>query len=166
MRIKRHSTSGQAAIEFAIAAFIFVLVLSALTGFAAVFLKNIEMLSEARTDAGIAALGATEGSKSAGGSAASITSYAHPTIATTAGERPVDPWQEAIDGIPEESRFRDWKADAVVPVSLIPGSAKKTFTFRLTLNGEPLLEDEGHLSEEVWLPALGGIRTPGVGGGR
>ena len=166
MRIKRHSTAGQAAIEFAIAAFIFVLVLSALTGFAAVFLKNIEMLSEARTDAGIAALGATEGSRTAGGSAASITVYAHPTIATTAGERPVDPWQEAIAALPEEKRFADWKANTIVPISLIPGSAKKSFTFRLTLNGEPLLEDEGHLAEEVSLPALGGIRTPGVGGGQ
>lgn len=158
--------SGQAAIEFAIAAFIFALVVSALTGFAAVFLKNIEMLSDARTDAGVAALDATDGSRTAGGSAAGIAALAHPTITTVAGEAPVDPWQEALNTLPAESRFADWKANVLVPLSLIPGSAKKSFTFRLTLNGDPLFEDEGHLSEEVWLPAMGGILTPGVGGGR
>ncbi|MGN0852259.1 MAG: hypothetical protein ACI4Q3_02655 [Kiritimatiellia bacterium] len=155
---------GQAAIEFAVATFVFALVVSALTGFAAVFLRNVEMLGDARTDAGIAALDATDGSRRVG-SAAGIAAYAHPTVATTAGERPVDPWQEAVDALPAETRFAEWQANAVVPVSLIQGSAKKTFTFRLTLNGEPIFEDEGHLAEEVWLPALGGIRTPGVGGG-
>ena len=57
----RRSGSGQAAIEFAIGIFVFALVLTALVGFAPLFLRNFELQSEARCDAGVTALGAEEG---------------------------------------------------------------------------------------------------------
>ena len=158
--------AGQAAIEFAIAAFVLVLVMTSIIGFSRVFLKNIEMISEARTDAGIAALSSDEGSLASGGTAVGITQYAQPTIHTTAGERAVDPWQDAQSYLPAENRFADWASQAVTPITLVQGSAKKAFTFTLTLGGEPIFSEEGQISEEVWLPALNGVRTRGVGGDR
>ena len=120
----RTSRIGQAAIEFAIGVFVFALILSALIGFAPVYLKNIQLQSEARCDAGISALGAAEGADDLGGAAA-FTSRAHPSVAAEAA----DPWTYPIRNLPEEMRFGEWNGDAVSAGRLIPGGRKKDFRF-------------------------------------
>lgn len=153
------SKSGQAAIEFAIGVFVFSLILAALVGFAPVYLKNIELQSEARCDAGISALEAPEGADDLGGTVA-FTSRAHPPVAAGAP----DPWDYPIKKLPEEIRFRDWRDDTVSAGRLIPGGRKKDFRFRLFAGGEMLLDDEGMLSEELYMPAMRGLKI--VGGDR
>ncbi len=155
----RTSKIGQAAIEFAIGVFVFSLILSALIGFAPVYLKNIQLQSEARCDAGISALGATEGSDDLGGAAA-FTSRAHPAVAAEAA----DPWTYPIRNLPDEIRFGEWNGDAVSAGRLIPGGRKKDFRFRMFAGGTMLVNDEGTLSEELYMPAMGGLKT--VGGDR
>ncbi len=155
----RTSKIGQAAIEFAIGVFVFALILSALIGFAPVYLKNIQLQSEARCDAGISALGATEGSDDLGGAAA-FTSRAHPAVAAEAA----DPWTYPIRNLPEEMRFGEWNGDAVSAGRLIPGGRKKDFRFKMFAGGTMLVNDEGTLSEELYMPAMGGLKT--VGGDR
>lgn len=165
MRTDLHLRSGQAAVEFAICAFIFALIVSALVGFSGVFLRGIEMLSDARTQAGVTALDAGGGGSSAGANAAAITARAHPPAAMSVGEEARDPWDVACETLPQDPGLSDWRANSVVPVTLHQGSVKKTFNFRLTIGGETLLEDEGHLSEEMWMPSLGGINALDAGGG-
>ena len=155
----RRLCRGQAAIEFAIGVFIFTLILAALIGFAPVFLKNIELQSEARCDAGISALEAAEGADDLGGAAA-FTSRAHPPVEAKAA----DPWDYPIKHLPEEVRFVEWRGDTVSAGRLIPGGRKKDFRFRLFAGGEMLLDDEGMLSEELYMPAMRGLKT--VGGDR
>ena len=87
----RTSGRGQAAIEFAIGVFVFSLILTALVGFAPVYLKNIELQSEARCDAGISALGSAEGSDDLG-NAAAFTVYAHPPVE----DKAENPWDYPI----------------------------------------------------------------------
>ena len=152
----RTSRVGQAAIEFAIGVFVFALILSALIGFAPVYLKNIQLQSEARCDAGISALGATEGSDDLGGAAA-FTSRAHPAVAAEAA----DPWTYPIRNLPEEMRFGEWNGDAVSAGRLIPGGRKKDFRFKMFAGGTMLVNDEGTLSEELYMPAMGGLKTVG-----
>lgn len=60
MDINRKTSSGQAAVEFAIAAFLLVAIASFLLEFAPVLLANLRLQSEARLDAGIAALSDNE----------------------------------------------------------------------------------------------------------
>ena len=155
----RTSRIGQAAIEFAIGVFVFALILSALIGFAPVYLKNIQLQSEARCDAGISALGAAEGADDLGGAAA-FTSRAHPSVAAEAA----DPWTYPIRNLPEEMRFGEWNGDAVSAGRLIPGGRKKDFRFKMFAGGTMLVNDEGTLSEELYMPAMGGLKT--VGGDR
>ena len=155
----RTSKIGQAAIEFAIGVFVFALILSALIGFAPVYLKNIQLQSEARCDAGISALGAAEGADDLGGAAA-FTSRAHPAVAAEAA----DPWTYPIRNLPDEMRFGEWNGDAVSAGRLIPGGRKKDFRFRMFAGGTMLVNDEGTLSEELYMPAMGGLKT--VGGDR
>ena len=155
----RTSKIGQAAIEFAIGVFVFALILSALIGFAPVYLKNIQLQSEARCDAGISALGAAEGSDDLGGAAA-FTSRAHPSVAAEAA----DPWTYPIRNLPDEIRFGEWNGDAVSAGRLIPGGRKKDFRFKMFAGGTMLVNDEGTLSEELYMPAMGGLKT--VGGDR
>ena len=155
----RTSRIGQAAIEFAIGVFVFALILSALIGFAPVYLKNIQLQSEARCDAGISALGAAEGADDLGGAAA-FTSRAHPSVAAEVA----DPWTYPIGNLPEEMRFGEWNGDAVSAGRLIPGGRKKDFRFRMFAGGTMLVNDEGTLSEELYMPAMGGLKT--VGGDR
>ena len=157
MRIS--SCSGQAAIEFAIGVFIFSLILAALVGFAPVYLKNIDLQSEARCDAGISALESIEGVDDLG-NAAAFTSYAHPPVET--GE--ADPWKYPVENMPDEPRFSEWRGNGVSAGRLIPGGRKKDFRFRMFIGGELLVDDVGWLSEEVYMPAMGGLQT--VGGGR
>lgn len=155
----RTSKSGQAAIEFAIGVFVFALILSAIVGFAPVYLKNIQLQSEARCDAGISALGAAEGADDLGGAAA-FTSRAHPPVEAKAA----DPWDYPIKNLPEEVRFAEWRGDGVSAGRLIPGGRKKDFHFRMFAGGTLLIDDEGMLSEELYMPAMGGLKT--VGGDR
>ena len=56
MGTRKTNRSGQAAVEFAIAVFLLVFIVSFLLEFAPVLLANLRLQSEARTDAGIAAL--------------------------------------------------------------------------------------------------------------
>ena len=155
----RTSRIGQAAIEFAIGVFVFALILSALIGFAPVYLKNIQLQSEARCDAGISALGAAEGADDLGGAAA-FTSRAHPSVAAEAA----DPWTYPIRNLPDEMRFGEWSGDAVSAGRLIPGGRKKDFYVRLVLDYKVIVDDYGLLSEELYMPAMGGLKT--VGGDR
>ena len=155
----RTSKIGQAAIEFAIGVFVFALILSALIGFAPVYLKNIQLQSEARCDAGISALGAAEGADDLGGAAA-FTSRAHPSVAAEAA----DPWTYPIRNLPEEMRFGEWNGDAVSAGRLIPGGRKKDFRFMMFAGKTLLVNDKGTLSEELYMPAMGGLKT--VGGDR
>ena len=155
----RTSNRGQAAIEFAIGVFIFSLILAALVGFAPVYLKNIELQSEARCDAGISALGSTEGSDDLG-NAAAFTVYAHPP-AEIAGD---DPWSYPVKKLPDDPRLGEWRDNGVSAGCLIPGGRKKDFRFRMFAGSDMLVDDEGTLSEELFLPAMGGLKT--VGGGQ
>ena len=154
----RTSGRGQAAIEFAIGVFVFTLILAALVGFAPVYLKNIELQSEARCDAGISALGSAEGADDLG-NAAAFTAYAHPPVE----DKAEDPWDYPIRRLPEEPRFGEWRGDTVSAGRLIPGGRKKDFRFRLFAGDNMLVDDEGMLSEELYMPAMGGLKT--VGGG-
>ena len=152
----RLASCGQAAIEFAIGVFVFSLILAALVGFAPVYLKNIELQSEARCDAGISALGSAEGSDDLG-NAAAFTVYAHPPVE----DKAENPWNYPIKKLPEEPRFAEWHGNGVSAGRLIPGGRKKDFRFRMTLGGMLLVDDQGTLSEELYLPAMGGLKTVG-----
>lgn len=154
----RRLHSGQAAIEFAIGVFIFSFILTAFVGFARIYPTNIALQSEVRCDAGILALGFEEGSASLG-NAAAFTSYAHPPAETDAK----DPWDYPIERLPAEPRFGEWQGNAVSAGRLVPGGQKKRFWVRFFSGGKTLLDGEGWMSEEVYLPAMGGIKT--VGGG-
>lgn len=155
----RTRVKGQAAIEFAIGVFVFAFILSAIVGFAPVYLKNIELQSEARCDAGISSLGFTEGSDDLG-NASAFTMHANPPP----DDAGIDAWTYPIDNMPDEYRFSDWHGNGVSVGRLIPGGRKKEFRFRLFVNGQMLVDDEGTLSEELYMPAMGGIKT--VGGDR
>lgn len=150
---------GQAAVEFAMGLFIFVLILSALVGFAPLFLRNTELQSDARCDAGLAALNASEGSDDLGGVAA-ITARAQPR---RTDEADVDPWNYPIRRLPDEARFPAWRGNSLSAGGTVPGSRKKDFRFRLSVGGQLLVDDVGWLSEEVYLPAMGRPRTAGGG---
>jgi hypothetical protein len=155
----RTSKSGQAAIEFAIGVCCLAFILSVLIGYASVYLKNIQLQSEARCDAGIAALGAADGSEALGGAAA-FTSRAHPSVAAKA----TDPWTYPIRNLPDEMRFGEWSGDAVSAGRLIPGGRKKDFYVNFVLDYNVIVDDYGLLSEELYMPAMGGLKT--VGGDR
>ena len=152
----RTSRIGQAAIEFAIGVLAFAIILAALVGLAPVYLEGIALQSEARCDAGISAIGSQEGSDDLG-NAAAFTSYAHPPAAAEGG----DPWSYPIANLPDEPRFGDWHGNGVSAGRLIPGGRKKDFTFRMFVGGETLVNDKGTLSEELYLPAMGGLKTVG-----
>ncbi len=152
----RTSGKGQAAIEFAIGVFAFTLIISAILGFAPVYLKNIELQSEARCDAGISALDSAEGSDDLG-NAASFTARANPPPEADGA----DAWAYPIDNMPEEYRFGDWHGNGVSVGRLIPGGRKKEFRFRMFMNSQILVDDDGTLSEELYMPAMGGIKTVG-----
>ena len=153
----RTNRIGQAAIEFGIGVFLFALVVTALIEFSPVLFKNFELQSSARVDAGIAALGATEGNAAAGGNAGAIAALAHPSGET---EGALDPWAYPIEHLPAESRFPEWRGNSLQSIRLIQGSATKDYTFTFWYNGQALVDHEqGSLSEEVHMPALGGIRT-------
>ncbi len=149
---------GQAAIESAIGLFVFALVLAAIAGFAPVYLKNMVLQSEARCDAGLAALGAEDGTEDIG-NAAAIASRAHPGIVP--GES--DAWDYPVANLPEESRFLDWRGDSVPGGRLLSGGRKKSFRFRMFAGGNMLVDDYGHLSEDVFMPAMGGVKVTGGG---
>lgn len=157
----RTDRRGQAAYEFAIGVAVFALAATALVEFAPVLLKNFELQSAARTDAGLAALGAVEGSDTVPGNSAAIASRAHPPVDVAAG---ADPWAYPVHALPGEPFFPDWRGNSIQPLRLIAGAAKKDYRFTLRFNGETLLDHErGHLAEEVHLPALG---IPLLGGSR
>lgn len=149
---------GQAAIEFAVGVFIFALIVGALVGFAPVFLKNMELQSAARCEAGQTALVAADGSESLPGPAA-IVARAHPSPEVVG----CDPWAYPIARMPDEPRFPEWRGDAVDPGRLVPGIRKKDFRFRMVVGGELLVDDIGWLSEEVYMPAMGGVNEKGGG---
>ena len=152
----RTSRRGQAAIEFAIGVFVFALIVTALVGFAPVYLKNMELQSEARCDAGMSALESEEGADDLG-NAAPFTSYAHPPPVAEG----VDPWTYQIDNMPDEFRFGDWRGNGVSAGRLIQGGRKKDFRFRMFSGGAMLVDDKGTLSETLYLPAMGGLKTVG-----
>ncbi|MBR1587479.1 MAG: pilus assembly protein [Kiritimatiellae bacterium] len=152
----RTSRRGQAAIEFAIGVFVFALIVTALVGFAPVYLKNMELQSEARCDAGMSALESEEGADDLG-NAAAFTSYAHPPPVAEG----VDPWTYPIDNMPDEFRFGDWRGNGVSAGRLIQGGRKKDFRFRMFSGGAMLVDDKGTLSETLYLPAMGGLKTVG-----
>ena len=149
----RRLRKGQAAIEFAIGVGIFAFIICALVEFAPVYILNIQLQSEARCDAGISALGSADGSENLGGAAA-FTSRAHPTVEA-------DPWAYPIKNLPQETRFSDWCGDAVSTGRLIPGGRKKDFHIRMIFDSKIILDDDGFLSEELYMPAMGGLKTVG-----
>ena len=150
----RTSRRGQAAIEFAIGVFAFAVILTALVGFAPVYLDNIALQSEARCDAGISALGSAEGADDLG-NAGSFSSYAHPSP----GAGGVEPWAYPMDNMPDEFRFGEWHGNGVSAGRLLPGGRKKKLDLSLFLGKE--MEPEGFISEELYLPAMGGLKTVG-----
>ena len=152
---RRH---GQAAIEFAIGAFVLVMIISALIGLSRVFLVGIQMQSQVRCDAGEAALSDSDGSESLGGAHA-ITSRAHPPIEEVQGN--FNPWSYPVAIMPGEQHFTEWQSDNVTSIKTIPGFAKRQFRFRMTLGNKTLIDDYGHLAEEVHIPAMGIIRQNG-----
>ena len=149
----RRSGSGQAAIEFAIGIFVFALVLTALVGFAPLFLRNFELQSEARCDAGVTALGAEEGSDGLGGVAA-ITARAQPL--REPGGEDSDPWDYPVERMPDEPLFSEWRGNSIDAGRLIPGGRKKEFRFKMSVGGRMLVDDSGWLSEEIRMPPMGG----------
>ena len=153
----RTSRRGQAAIEFAIGVFVFAIILAALVSFAPVFLDGIALQSEARCDAGISALGSAEGADDLG-NAAGFTSYAHPPPVAEG----VEPWAYPVGNMPDEFRFGEWQGNGVSAGRLIPGGRKKDIDLSLFIGEEVKLN--GSISEELYLPAMGGLKT--VGGGR
>ena len=150
----RTSRRGQAAIEFAIGVFAFAIILTALVGLAPVYLDNIALQSEARCDAGISALGSAEGADDLG-NAGSFTSYAHPSP----GAGGVEPWAYPMDNMPDEFRFGEWYGNGVSAGRLLQGGRKKKLDLSLFLGKE--MEPEGFISEELYLPAMDGLKTVG-----
>jgi len=68
---------------------------------------------------------------------------------------------DAIGNLPDESRFVDWQGNSVSAGRLIPGGRKKDFDFTMSVGGEIILQKKGHLSEELFMPAMGGLKTVG-----
>jgi len=61
-------------------------------------------------------------------------------------------------------RFGEWSGDAVSAGRLIPGGRKKDFYVNFVLDYNVIVDDYGLLSEELYMPAMGGLKT--VGGDR
>ena len=155
MPTSRHMR-GQAAIEFAVGLFVFALILAALVGFAPLFLRNKQLQSDARCDAGIAALGSADGSENLG-AASAIAARARPP------EELADAWDYPVSHMPDETRFADWRSGSVPAGRLTHGMRKKDFRFRMYVGGQTLVDDVGWLAEEVHMPAMDGLgRTGGA----
>lgn len=158
----RTSRSGQAAYEFALVVFLLALVLLMIVNSAPILTQGLDMLDTARTDAGVAALRGTQGSRTMG--MAGVGRIAGPlqpgpvrtALATAPGTPPPpDPWDYPIRELPSESRFADWRAAQPRATSLVYGTAKDRFVLPTGLGPDGILEQEIHLSEEVFFPALG-----------
>jgi len=152
----RTSRSGQAAYEFAIASFVFALVAALLVECAPLLTQNLDMLDNARTDAGIAALTSAQGSRTtAMGGAARIASHARPEPGWAPLARQ-DAWAYPVRELPAETRFEEWRSAVPRPTSLVYGSAQDRFELPVWFDGEGYqTKQDVQLSEEVFLPALG-----------
>ena len=147
----RTSRRGQAAYEFAIASFVFALVVALLVQCAPVLVKGLDLLDTARCDAGVAALQGTQGSRTAGGAASSAR------IASDAlnGLGP-EVWAGPVRTLPGEARFGEWQSTGPRSTSLVYGGAKDSFKVPGWFNGDGAVEEADiRLSEEVFFPALG-----------
>ena len=159
----RTSRRGQAAYEFAIAAFIFAMLVALFVQFAPLLTRNLEMLDSARCDAGVAALDSASGSRTAAMTAASRIAaranwQARPPAVPGAPEMPGSDaaWGDAIRTLPSEPRFRDWRDGRPRATSLAYGTAKETFTVPVWFDGSGArTETDVHVSEEVFFPAMG-----------
>ena len=152
----RTSRLGQAAYEFAIASFVFAGVVAVLVACAPLLTRNLDMLDDARTDAGVAALTRAQGSRTTAMDGA--TRIAARTRVPP-GWRPLggrDAWEYPVRGLPAETRFPEWRDGAPRPVGLVYGGAKDSFEIPVWFDGEGArTKQDVRLSEEVLLPALG-----------
>ena len=152
----RTSRRGQAMYEFAIACFVFAFVVSLLVQCAPLLVQNLEMLDIARADAGVAALQGVQGSRTtAMDGGARIASHVRPapTWPALGGQ---DAWDYPVKALPGETRFEEWRSARPRPTSLVYGTAKDRFTMPVWFDAEGYaVEEDIHLSEEVFFPALG-----------
>ena len=147
----RTSRRGQAAYEFAVASFVFALVVALLVQCAPVLTKGLDLLDTARCDAGVAALQGTQGSRTAGGaaSAARIASDALNGLGPEA-------WSGPARALPGEARFGEWQSGSPRSTSLVYGGAKDGFKIPGWFGADGFVQEADiRLSEEVFFPALG-----------
>jgi hypothetical protein len=152
MRTDGPSRSGQAAVEFALALFLVTLILTALIGFTPIFLKNLALQSEIRSEAGRQALQAEAGSV-ATVSAGPITRLTRLPASDGTG----DAWAAPRAYMPQHDVFRAWPQDDMSAIRLIPAGRRQAFRFQFIFEGILRLDSEGHLVEKNAFPALQGL---------
>lgn len=142
--------------EFAIACFVFAFVVSLLVQCAPMLVQGLDMLDAARADAGTAALLAPQGSRTtAMGGGARIAAHVQP-VPTWSALGGQSPWDYPVRKLPGETRFGEWRSGRPRPTSLVYGTAKDRFTVPVWFDADGYaVEEDFHLSEEVFLPALG-----------
>lgn len=160
MRTDTRKRPGQAMYEFAIACFVFAFVVSLFVQYAPMLIRNLDMLDAARTDAGVAALQGVQGSRSTAlGGGARIAAHVQPKWPAPGGQ---DAWAYPVKALPNETRFDEWRSGRPRPTSLVYGTAKDRFTIPVWFDADGhAVEEDIHISEEVFFPALGQPRgTP------
>jgi len=133
----RTDRRGQAAVEFALGALLLAFILSFLLGLGPVLSTALDLGSDARSDAGLAALSATGGPGYGGGAA--------------------EPCLRAL----LEDAETSLPPDTAIPthaVELIPGSASRPFSFYMAMPGMDTIRGKGRLGERLVLPPMGGLR--------
>lgn len=142
---------GQAMVEFAVGVAALVMMLTAIVSFAPAFIRAFEIENTARADAGEGALFASSGSHSAGDGGA----YLHHV--RQVDDEQVDPWAYPQVAQPQNNWFGTLATGTASPAELVYGTAKKEFHFRFYYNREALVDDEGALEEEVYIPPMEGL---------
>ena len=137
-------------------AFVFAFVVSLLVQCAPMLVQGLDMLDTARADAGVASLQTPQGARTtAMGGGARIAAHVQPAPTWSAlGGR--SPWDYPVKALPGETRFEEWRSGRPRPTELVYGMAKDRFTVPVWFDADGYaVEEEFHLSEEVFFPALG-----------
>ncbi len=151
---RRSPCSGQAAVEFAIGIFIFALLIAAFTELSPVMLGNLQLLSRARTDAGLDALGAISGTPASGGAAEGAIVNA--TGNGFAPDAPADPWSYPGTARAGKENLEAWRYNRIRALETHAGFTYEPY--RLDFLSHFGVEDAEHkIHEEVRLPPMQGL---------
>lgn len=159
MRIDSHNraaSQGQAAVEFAIGVFILALLIAAFTELTPVMLRNLQLLSRARTEAGLNAISSTAATPAPGGTSEGLvveaTHHGFPV------DTPANSWEYPNQKRPNNLLFANWRDNQVRALETQAGFTYEPYTLDfLAYLGVDESEVEHKIHEEVKLPPMEGL---------